>query len=660
MDTESKSLFNQEFSMAVARNSVISVEPNEVLFRNYKLGQPITHLLHIINTSGREQRFHILPLETGPFSLKYEKKQNLLPGMNQTIQVKFTPKDYLQCLQTLHINCPNEENLSIPITAFPSPELSGFPNTLHFANTPIHTSTSLQFTLTSDIFIPFKFEMIFNPPSEVFSVQPSSGELTAKGSIEITVTFNPQKLRTSISNLELTLPEINPKIKACSCTGSCLPNTINLTDKVISERKLPYMGLQKKVTKHKFISHSRRQKALISKRISESKGTSPPSLRDKERDFLLAVLQGREDEKMNQLKCSTNIGYLALTQPELSQLTNQRELNTSPKFSTSNQTQIGNVKLERNNEKLRSDHHKMIPYSGQDQRLNWREKRELLCRFSLAAKRVVIQRRAERRLKCIRIFLQQVKDLDLSRDQYDTVFAKPTPKKSPITLCTPNLPIPFLLIREECSKNSAPKVPFIPFELVRPVWEVEEEEPIFQTVPPDYAQQQNYKKLPLASEDNYLPYNFGKKKRKGAEHEYVGIFTEKRDETIPKTEEIIRNPSQPISEHILNEQDTVSVLEEVESYQSPKIVPNSPDELQTEIYLLEAAPYMKGNVEAFPTDGPRKLDMRENSPILDIVSENNSLPPEPEKYVHIDREDEINKIDPKQLEKGKRLNELRH
>ena len=716
--TRSNPLCDKQFPDSVNKNISITVEPRQVLFHSYRIGQTVTQSLRIINTSGKEQRFHILPLETGRFSLHYEKKRKLLPGMNQLIKITFDPKDYSKCSQTLHIHCPNEENLSIPVIACPTPELSGFPNTLHFPNTPIGKSNFLQFTLCSNIFTSFQFELIFNPPTEMFSVMPSSGSVPPEGKLQIRVAFMPNQLRTTLSNLELTLPEIDSETRICPCTGSCLPENIYSSNKPIGKSKIATKLLPKggvKLTKRKFSIGTKKDITAASEIISKSREACHLSLRDRERDFLFEVRQSKDEENMSQLKGSTILGFPELSRLELSKLASQRKkFDKSPHFKPLNMTRIKTVKIERCKDHSHTELNHLIPYSNLGERPNWRKKQDSFSRFSLAAKRVVIQLRAERRLKCIQRCLQE--------QNKEKILTKPLSSNNEFILPELRVPIPFLFINVEIEEETAPsESAFIPIEISMPVIEFEQEEPTFQTIAPVYHEQQNYMKIPLCSSEPFLPVSFGKKKREGAKHEYLGVETQKREEKLSQfAEEIIETISRPYPEHLkkgpnvrrtsvidplyevpaylpmcpvteidpeyhllpfkptpfdqirtdqtqeqkdyikmLKEQltpenDTISILEEVQPYLSPDIVPYYPDNIP--FFLPKnPIPYMKAELDEFPSDVPKKFVMKENTPTFDMVFEKYKMPPESEKYVHIDREEEFKKIKDVESEKAKSL-----
>ena len=716
--SQSKLLYGHHFPDSEYKNKSISVEPSQVLFHSYRIGQTISQTLRIINTSGSEQRFHILPLETGQFSLHYEKKRKLLPGMNQTVKVSFDPQNYSTCSQTLHIHCPNEQNLSIPIVACPSPELSGFPSTLHFPNTSIGTSNFLQFTLSSNIFTSFQFLFRFNPPTDMYSVIPSSGSVASEGNVLIRVTFTPNQLRTTLSNLELTLPEIDSEIRICPCTGSCLPENVNPSNKHVGKSKISTKLLQKggvKLTTRKFGINTKKNITVPSKTISISREVCHVSLRDRERDFLREVRQEKDEEKMSQLKGSTILGFPQLSQSDLSQLISQREIfNISSHFKPLDLTEIITDKIERNNDRFHSESPHLLPYNDLAEMPNWRRKKESFGRFSLAARRVVIQLRAGRRLKCIQQYLQELNNGEVK--------SKPLSSNDDLILPQFNEPIPFLFINEEAKEEtSASMTPFVPLEISMPEVEFEVEEPTFPTVDPVYYEQQNYMKTPLSSHDPFLPVSFGKKKREGAKHEYLGVETQKREERLSAlAEEILETMTRPFPEHLKKgppvprtsvikplyevpaylplcpvteinpeyhllpfkptpfdqirtdrtpeqkeyiemlkkeltpEVDTISILGEIQPYLSPDLIPYYPEDLP--FFLPEnPVPYMKAPLEEFPSEDREKLVMKENAPTFDMVFEKYKIPPESERYVHLNREAEFRKIKDIESEKAKKL-----
>ena len=608
---QSKSIFDKQYPLTASKNKFISVEPSQVLFHSYMVGHTITQTLRIINISGSEQRFHILPLESGQFSLHYDKKRKLLPGMNQPIKVTFDPKDYSKCVQALHIHCPNEENLSIPIVACPTPELAGFPSTLHFSNTSIGRSNLFQFTLSSNIFTPFQYSLQFNPPTEVYSVLPSSGSVPPEGNVLISVTFTPTQLRTTLSNLELSLPEIDSEIRICPCTGSCLPNNPTANSKPIGKSRVSTKLLQKggvKSATRKVGINTKRIAAVPSNTIiNKSEETCQLSFGDRERDFLLQVCQNKDQEKLSQLRGLAMIGSPQQFQSDPSQLISQREMvNNSSNSKPLKLTQRMTSKIERSREHFGPEFGHVSPYNNLKELPNWRKKKESFGRFSMAAKRVIIQLRAKRRLKSIQQYLQTQTD---EKDQSQT-------PSSDGDFIFPNFsePIPFLFINEAKNvENLQSMDPFVPFTLSMPDVEFEVEEPTFPTIAPVYHEQQNYRRTALSSHDTFLPITFGKKKREGAKHEYLGVETQKQEAIISET------ISQPIPENLkkcppFTNNPTVDPIEDVPVYLPPlcPVTENSPEYNILSVKAKPNAQIRTGQTEFTPE---------------------NNFPPEQEKYV---------------------------
>lgn len=78
----------------IGTNGYIEVDPFVVKFSGFEVGKVNIAKTRIINCSSKSQRVHILPPSTPFFSIKFDKKGQLAPGMSEDIFVHFTPNDY--------------------------------------------------------------------------------------------------------------------------------------------------------------------------------------------------------------------------------------------------------------------------------------------------------------------------------------------------------------------------------------------------------------------------------------------------------------------------------------------------------------------------------------------------------------------------------------
>ena len=525
-NTCSVPLMSKSFPMAEHSNRFISVQPGCLIFHSYKIGRPITRLLHVINISGKEQRFHILPLERGSFSLQYEKKRKLLPGTELPVKITFLPEAYTPLWQNLYIHCPYENNLTIPLTASPSPTLSGFPSTLHFPNTAINSCNTLQFDLVSDLFIPFAFQLQFRPPTESMSVIPTSGTVSPEGCTSVCVYFKPNSLKTTMADLELTLPDINSNIRICSCSGSCLPLA----------KTAPPKDMQASVTqtKHRIVlvKHNNvvskirtKSSSKLNPKINPLDKIAPATLhvlREREREFLNDVQFLKEKEKMNQLRCSTALGDADLPRGSPSHVMSELEFGSSSRQLQSS-TEREAIKVERSSQGHISDPESMIYDTFFQASINWQERRECLHRLLVVAKRVVIQIRAQNRLERILNFLKKAQDAGLTPYEYETKQESLESFEEDFVLPEFTIPsVPYFFPREDSIKVGfdVNKYPFI--DIPPPSIDFIEEEPYFDTIAPLYHEQQDYPKFPLFCPNTaYLQPLIGKKKIPMSEYKSV-------------------------------------------------------------------------------------------------------------------------------------------
>jgi hypothetical protein len=78
----------------IGTNGYIEIDPAVVKFSGYEVGKVNITKVRIINCSSKSQRVHILPPSTPYFSIKFDKKGQLAPGMSEDVFIHFTPNDY--------------------------------------------------------------------------------------------------------------------------------------------------------------------------------------------------------------------------------------------------------------------------------------------------------------------------------------------------------------------------------------------------------------------------------------------------------------------------------------------------------------------------------------------------------------------------------------
>ena len=75
-------------------SSQFSASPPILHFTGLVAGTENIQILSIINRSAKSQRLLIVPPSSGNFSIEYEKRGLLAPGMAQKVTVKFNPTEF--------------------------------------------------------------------------------------------------------------------------------------------------------------------------------------------------------------------------------------------------------------------------------------------------------------------------------------------------------------------------------------------------------------------------------------------------------------------------------------------------------------------------------------------------------------------------------------
>jgi hypothetical protein len=78
----------------IGSNGSIQIEPKIVKFPGFEIGKLNITKVKVINASTKAQRVHILSPSTPYFTIKFEKKGQLVSGMSEDIYIHFTPGEH--------------------------------------------------------------------------------------------------------------------------------------------------------------------------------------------------------------------------------------------------------------------------------------------------------------------------------------------------------------------------------------------------------------------------------------------------------------------------------------------------------------------------------------------------------------------------------------
>uniref|UniRef100_H2Z575 Abnormal spindle-like microcephaly-associated protein ASH domain-containing protein n=1 Tax=Ciona savignyi TaxID=51511 RepID=H2Z575_CIOSA len=219
----------------LSQNSVTKVQPDVVHFAGYKLNKTQKTSIKICNASPQRQNLHIIPPATKYFSIHYTKPDRLVPGFTIEVVISFTPDEWRYYYDCIRIHCKGEENLIVPLHAFPVMDTSRFPRKLVFPQSGIRIGESSRKILPLYSHSPVEFEfqitVLQSHPSIV--VSPLSGIVPGEGETDIAVTFTPMEYVTAHMTMQLVISQFNTKPFLCDVTASCSPSAaLKLTKSV--------------------------------------------------------------------------------------------------------------------------------------------------------------------------------------------------------------------------------------------------------------------------------------------------------------------------------------------------------------------------------------------------------------------------------------------
>ncbi|XP_070711423.1 cilia- and flagella-associated protein 221 [Pempheris klunzingeri] len=205
-------------------NSLIQAEPPVLHFSGFELEKDYMKILKLINISSEVMNIHIIPTQTKHFQTTYIKKYRLIPGLAYTLKVRFCPDEWRYFYDCVRVHCKGEENLLIPVHAYPVIDDLHIPPRIDLSAVPLGQSVCHVIPLRCSCPIDFEFQVYVLQPHEAFSIHPLTGVVPANGEVKIIVTFSPFQYETCQVTIQLIVSQFNTKPYLCTITGSSTPH----------------------------------------------------------------------------------------------------------------------------------------------------------------------------------------------------------------------------------------------------------------------------------------------------------------------------------------------------------------------------------------------------------------------------------------------------
>ncbi|XP_034407877.1 cilia- and flagella-associated protein 221 [Cyclopterus lumpus] len=205
-------------------NSLIHAEPPELHFSGFELRKDYIKILKLINISSEVVNIHIIPTQTKHFQTTYTKKYRLIPGLAYTLKVRLCPDEWRYFYDCIRVHCKGEENLLIPVHAYPVIDDLHIPPRIDLSAVPLGQSVRYAIPLRCSCPIDFEFQVYVIQPHEAISIHPLTGVIPANGEETITVTFSPFQYETCHVTIQLIISQFNTRPYLCTITGSSAPH----------------------------------------------------------------------------------------------------------------------------------------------------------------------------------------------------------------------------------------------------------------------------------------------------------------------------------------------------------------------------------------------------------------------------------------------------
>ncbi|XP_049919028.1 cilia- and flagella-associated protein 221 isoform X2 [Epinephelus moara] len=445
-------------------NTLIQAEPPELHFSGFELGKDYTKILKLINISSEVMNIDIIPTQTKHFQTAYIKKYRLIPGLAYTVKVRFCPDEWRYFYDCVRVHCKGEENLLIPVHAYPVIDDLHIPSHIDLSAVPLGQSVCHVIPLRCSCPVDFKFQVHVIQPHDAFSIYPLTGVIPANGEEKITVTFSPFQYETSQVTIQLIISQFNTKPYLCTITGSSAPHV------AFSElgRKSSCGVLPRSKTKYRSTKEADKSKILrdqatvtpglkplvdvctpagVAKMlIKDADKLSSKDLREaisygstdglqnrqmKEALFMKKIQQNVKEEQANHLRWQVHVGKDPVSEHTRRQIAEEREIALHEYM-----VKQGGVRHEGDfaagQPKLYSRRvlceagqaHEGAPSFQFYSSFQWELKQRALKLFQQAARKMVIRCRMNRRLTCMKKqFEDSMKNLPLAKKvEEDTSF----------------------------------------------------------------------------------------------------------------------------------------------------------------------------------------------------------------------------------------------
>lgn len=234
-------------------NKFFEVQPSIVHFSGFSLEHVHQQVVRIVNISHLTKRLHILQCQSPNFSIHYQKRGKIAPGMSEEVIIQFTPNEWRYYYDCIRIHS-EDENLLVPVHAYPTvapldggtslsksrkslrstamslggaPESSEyFPKRIDFGWCQLCQRVVKHVPITCSIPVEFEFRVTLVQPHADMEITPLHGKVPANGQAYIQIAYTPSRMATAEMTIEVNISQFGFKPQKCLVVGSTTAGTV--------------------------------------------------------------------------------------------------------------------------------------------------------------------------------------------------------------------------------------------------------------------------------------------------------------------------------------------------------------------------------------------------------------------------------------------------
>ena len=225
------------------RTKYFEARPDTVHFSGFVLGHRHQKVVKIVNVSHLTKRVHVMPCQTPYFTVHFDKKGKIAPGMSEELVVEFVPHEwryYYDCIR-IHLE---DQNLLVPIHGYPTvaprqgatidgsslvlpsadSDTNGvyFPSKIDFGFCHLSERVERTIPIQNPVPVEFEYEITVVTKHPDIEIEPLRGTVPAHSEALVTMSYTPSKMATAECHLDINISQFGFKTQRVVVMGSAM------------------------------------------------------------------------------------------------------------------------------------------------------------------------------------------------------------------------------------------------------------------------------------------------------------------------------------------------------------------------------------------------------------------------------------------------------